>query len=136
MRGGPHNSGVIRFPLASVLLLTWFLAVPAFGAESPVARDEIAHLLDHLEHSACRFYRNGSWYDAAEARAHLDKKYAYLRRKDLVRTAEDFIERAASGSSMSGKPYQVQCAGGESIPSARWLTEELRRYRKSRRAQE
>lgn len=34
---------------------------------------EVTYLLNYLEQSNCRFERNGSWYDAHEARAHLEK---------------------------------------------------------------
>lgn len=100
------------------------------GDPSPTARAEVAHLLNYLEHSGCRFYRNGAWYGAADARAHLEKKYDYVLRKGLVANAEDFITKAASGSSMSGEPYRVQCEGGKPTLSAPWLNDELLRYRR------
>lgn len=61
-------------------------------------------MLSFVEDSGCTFIRNGSEYPAAEARAHLQKKLDYLERKDLVASSEDFIERAATQSSLSGKP--------------------------------
>lgn len=107
--------------------------VPAMGAGPDAkARAEIAHLLDHLEQSGCEFYRNGEWRSAKDAREHLATKYEYLLKKGWVRTAEDFIARAGSESSVSGKPYQVRCAGSRPVPSAEWLRSELRRYRSSR----
>ena len=56
-----------------------------------------------MKTAAALFIRNGSEYPAAEARAHLQKKLDYLERKDLVASSEDFIERAATQSSLSGK---------------------------------
>ncbi|EOZ0481116.1 DUF5329 family protein [Pseudomonas aeruginosa] len=52
------------------------------------------------------------------------------RSKDLVASSEDFIERAATQSSLSGKPYQVRCAG-QTRNSADWLNQELRRLRQA-----
>jgi hypothetical protein len=101
----------------------------AFAAEDARTHDEVAHLLDFLDHSGCQFNRNGTWYDAHKARAHLEEKYAYLQKRDLVPSAQAFIERAASTSSMSGKPYQVRCGTAEPVPSGRWLGDELQRYR-------
>ena len=69
-----------------------------------------------------------SCYSAAEARAHLQTKLDYLQHRDRINSAEDFIARAGSTSSLSGKPYQVNCAGKEQL-SADWLTEELLRLR-------
>jgi len=106
------------------------LACPAaFAAEDARTHDEVAHLLDFLGHSGCQFKRNGTWYDADKARDHLQDKYVYLLKRDLVPNAQAFIERAAATSSMSGKPYEVKCGTGQPVPSARWLGDELQRYR-------
>ncbi|MGV8375610.1 DUF5329 family protein [Pseudomonas aeruginosa] len=53
-----------------------------------------------------------------------------MERKDLVASSEDFIERAATQSSLSGKPYQVRCAT-QTRNSADWLNQELRRLRQA-----
>ncbi|AXQ31650.1 hypothetical protein D0B54_06480 [Solimonas sp. K1W22B-7] len=112
-------------------LLALLLAVsPAWAAELPApAAAEIGRLLDALETSGCRFNRNGSWYPAADARGHLAKKVDYLRDKGLLASAEDFITRAGTGSSVSGKPYQVQCGTQPAQSSADWLRGQLRRLR-------
>ncbi len=47
----------------------------------------------------------------------------------LVQTTEQFIERAASGSSMSGKPYLVKCGNGAPVQSGEWLRTELKDLR-------
>ncbi len=112
-----------------------FLLLPGFACAaepSPIVRQEIAHLLQYLGNSGCQFKRNDSWYSSAEAVVHLDKKYQYLLRKDLVASAEDFIARAASESSTSGKPYQVKCGTNGAVPSSAWLKSELAKYRKGR----
>jgi hypothetical protein len=112
------------------LLLGLLFASAAYAATpSPAARAEIDHLLGRLERSGCEFFRNGRWYPARDARAHLERKYRYLLDKGLVATADDFITLAGSQSSMSGRPYQVRCGSTAAVPSAEWLTEELRRYR-------
>jgi len=97
----------------------------AHAAPSDTARREIAGLIGALEGSSCRFQRNGSWHDAPEARAHLQRKYDYLLKKDKVDTAEQFIERAASQSSMSGKPYRIACPGQPEQTAAVWFTARL-----------
>jgi hypothetical protein len=105
-------------------------SVPAWA--EPRTGDEVQHLLDYLGRSGCQFNRNGDWHDARAARDHLQEKYDYLKKRDLVPDAQAFIERAASKSSMSGKPYQVRCGNGQPVPSARWLGDELARYRAAR----
>lgn len=86
--------------------------------------------MDALSTSGCRFQRNGSWHGTAEARAHLQRKYNYLLKKDKVDSAEQFIDRAASRSSMSGRAYRVKCGSIEQDASA-WFKSQLERLRDS-----
>lgn len=102
------------------------------AAPSEAARREIAGLIGALDGSSCRFQRNGSWHDATEARAHLQRKYDYLLKKDKVDTAEQFIERAASQSSMSGRPYRIACPGQPEQTAAAWFGARLQALRKPR----
>ena len=113
----------------SALLLAAALHGAAFAAPEPKAQAEIAHLLDYVATPGCRFNRNGSWHEGAEAKSHLQKKYDYLVKRNLVTNAESFIAGAATESSMSGKPYQVKCGGGKAVASGPYLTEELKRFR-------
>ncbi len=112
-------------------LLLGLGAAPAVQAASlpDTARQEIAQLLGRLEASGCQFSRNGSWYSAKEARGHLQKKLDYLVDKGQVESAEQFIERAASKSSMSGKAYAVQCPSAPAQESAAWLGAQLKLLR-------
>ncbi len=128
-RGTP----VIRIVLALVALSLGVASMAA--APSPDAKREIDHLLDHLGQSGCEFNRNGTWYGAAAARSHLQMKLEYLSRRGLVSTAEEFINRAASVSSASGKPYQVRCGGGDAVASKRWFQAELLRFREEQAAE-
>jgi len=105
----------------SVLALALIAPGLALAAPTDSARREIAGLIGALDGSNCRFQRNGSWHDAAEARAHLQRKYDYLLKKDKLDTAEQFIERAASQSSMSGKPYRIACPGQPEQTAAVWF---------------
>ncbi|MEG0149301.1 MAG: DUF5329 domain-containing protein [Comamonas sp.] len=99
------------------------------AAPSAQAQQEIAHLQDYLKNSGCEFQRNGSWHSSVQARDHLQKKYDYLVKKDLLQSAEDFIARAATESSISHKAYEVRCAGKAVEPASSWLQAELKRYR-------
>lgn len=115
----------------ALLLLTLIAFWPAaYSVELPQsALSEIDQLLGSLGGSDCRFYRNGRWYSASDAQAHLTKKYEYLRKKKLLGSAEDFITGAGTESSRSGQPYQVQCGQEDAVPSAVWLQAALRRLR-------
>ena len=111
-------------PLLGLALLTVASAAPP-----AIAQTEINYLLGSIESSGCEFYRNGSWYDSKRAQAHLRDKYQMLAAADQISTAEDFIEKAATKSSLSGRPYQVRCGGGEAVTSNQWLRAVLARYR-------
>ncbi len=124
-------TGKKKGPRAIFLIAVLISGILSQATAASVTDVEIGHLLGYLERSGCEVYRNGSWYSASDARAHLEKKYRYLFDRGLVDTTEDFIDRAATASSMSGKPYQVKCDGREQVPSAEWLTTELQRLRRA-----
>ncbi|TXS96186.1 hypothetical protein FV139_01380 [Parahaliea maris] len=79
---------------------------------------EIDHLLQFVATSGCTFHRNGTDHSAADAADHLRLKYR--RAGKYVGSAEQFIDRLASESSWTGKPYTVTCAG-VTQPSGEWL---------------
>jgi hypothetical protein len=106
------------------------LAQSAIAGAEGQARQEVTYLLGSVASSHCQFNRNGSWYEGEEARAHLQKKFDYLDKRNMAPTAELFIERGASTSSTSGKPYQIRCPGAAPVDSATWLSAQLARYRK------
>ena len=101
----------------------------ATAAPDETVRREIEYLLTRLGTSGCEFFRNGGWHDAERARRHIERKYAWLVKRDLVASAEQFIERAATQSSRSGEPYLVRCPDQAAVPSAVWLQEELAKHR-------
>ena len=112
-------------------LLALLMNAPPLYAEplSPAARGEIEVLLSRLAASDCQFKRNGRWHTAVEAQVHLRRKLDYLVDKGAVASAEQFIERAASQSSMSGQAYQVKCGSQAPAASGAWLRAELQRLR-------
>ncbi len=113
--------------LSRWLVLALVLAAPLTGAETATAEAEIDHLITAIGESGCTFVRNGKRHSAAEARDHIRMKYR--RGKRYASTTELFIERLASKSSMSKKPYWMECPGDDPVPSGDWLKAELERYR-------
>ncbi len=87
---------------------------------------EIQYLLQFIGNADCSFIRNNNTYSSMEAKAHIEKKYAYAQRR--IQVTEDFIGLTATKSSISGRPYLVRCHGVEYC-SAQWLTSELQRFR-------
>ena len=102
----------------------------ATAAPPTVAQGEVEYLLSAVAGSGCEFYRNGEWYDSQKASAHLRDKYNALAALGRAATAMDFIEEAATKSSMSGRPYLIRCAGGAPVTTNQWLREALERYRR------
>jgi Family of unknown function (DUF5329) len=111
------------------LFLGLTLLPVALAAPPAVAQMEINYLLGSIETSGCEYYRNGTWYDSKKAQAHLRYKYEMLAARGQINTTEDFIEKAATKSSLSGQPYEIRCSGGEAVRTNQWLHEVLARYR-------
>lgn len=111
------------------LRLTFVFLLVFMGNLSHAAdNEEINYLLSYLGDSGCTFIRNGSEHRAQEARDHLEMKYNHA--KGRIKTAEDFIDKLASQSSLSRKPYEVRCADVQ-LPSKQWLDEALAFHRAS-----
>jgi hypothetical protein len=118
----------MRTALALLLLLV--ATAGAVAAPPPIqVRAEIDALMAGLQASGCEFNRNGSWYRAPEAKAHLLKKLNYLQGRTTIASTEQFIELAASKSSMSGRPYLVRCADSAPVESRVWLMHRLKSLR-------
>ena len=134
MRGSRQHGDAIRVGRAipAILLCAALLTAGASswaGAPSTEARAEIEQLLAFVAKSGCKFNRNGTWYASPEASAHLAKKGRYLEDRGQIASAEDFIAKAATKSSVTGKPYTVRCGSEPAIASDEWLMAELRRFR-------
>jgi hypothetical protein len=71
------------------------------------------------------FIRNGSEYDATKAAEHLRRKLDYAGKR--IQTADQFIDKLATGSSMTGKPYRIRFKDGHSVESAVYFREQLRK---------
>ena len=111
----------------TLLLLLLLLSVSSYAADEVPA--EIDYLLQSIGNSECTFIRNGERHDAEEAEQHLRMKYSKARR--FAPSSEKFIERLASKSYLSKKPYFIECPGQEQVPSGDWLMQRLEEYRAS-----
>ena len=107
----------------SYLLL---LVLLSGNAASASENEEIQYLLSFISASDCVFIRNGDEHPAQEASEHLEMKYNYA--KGRIHTAEDFIDKIASKSSLSRRQYTVRC-DEVIIPTKRWLDNALESHR-------
>ena len=116
--------------LFTVLLLTSLAASgDGPGQQSENTESAIQLLLKHVADSGLTFIRNSDRHDAFDAAEHMNSKYEYFR--DKIKTPEDFIERCASKSLLSGKPYLVVLENGEEVRTDDWLLRALTNYRRS-----
>ena len=111
--------------------LSFFIVVFALLQSSALFADdedpEIDHLLEAIGGSECVFIRNGTRHSAEKAEEHLRMKYNRGRR--YATSAEAFIDRLASKSSMTRKLYMMECPGVEAEPSGEWLMRRLEEFR-------
>ncbi|MGB2816157.1 MAG: DUF5329 family protein [Burkholderiaceae bacterium] len=105
-----------------VLLAAVLLAAAGAGAAQSID-PAVAGLLRSVETSGCQMERNGELHDAKAAAEHLRTK---LERSGYPGMNPDlFIDRVASGSSVSGRPYRVICPGKPAVDSRVWLRARL-----------
>lgn len=92
------------------------------------AKDEnakIEELIARIEKlDGAVFIRNGDDYDAKTAAKFLRGKWNM--HKGEIKTAADFIAKAATGSSTSGKPYLIRFKDGVQTECGAFLSAELK----------
>ncbi len=98
---------------------------------SPAAKQEIHGLLHAVGSSGCEFIRGGTPHAGAKAQTHLFLKYEYLEARDQLKSAEDFIAKAATRSSMTGEAYAIRCAGAGQMASEEWMKAKLKVMRQA-----
>lgn len=109
-------------------MLLVMLASFSFSALA-ATQDEIDHLLSFVGATDCRYERNGTMHNGAEAVKHIIKKYHYYL--DDIESTEDFIQYSATKSNLSGKYYLVHCSNHPPVKSQDWLLKELSDFRAS-----
>lgn len=115
----------VRSLVAGILLV---LATPLAAAAPDARADaEIRHLVDFIAASGCQFIRNGDAHESKAAAEHLLMKYG--KAKSRLTTAEQFIDKVASRSYLTGNEYRVRCPGKPEIASGSWLGAELQTWR-------
>ncbi|WP_312952203.1 YfeK family protein [Superficieibacter sp.] len=94
------------FCLVAALLMTF----PAFAKLNAHEEARINAMLDALaQKKDLVFVRNGDAHNCDEAVSHLRLKLGNTRNR--IDTAEQFIDKVASSSSITGKPYIVKIPG-------------------------
>lgn len=110
-----------------VLLLGLLLPVSATGQTALAPeRKKIDVLIQQVgELKDAKFVRNGSTYEVSTAVRFLRGKWE--ANDSAVKTARDFIDKVASASGTSGKPYLIRFKDGREIKSRDFLLAELKK---------
>jgi hypothetical protein len=121
---------------SSILSLA-FLLFLAFGtaqvlhaqSAAPNERQKIEALIKFVsEMNGAKFVRNGSTYDAKAAATFLRLKWG--ANDSEVKTARDFIDKIATLSGTSGKPYVIRFEDGSEMTSRDVLLAALNKIQK------
>ncbi|MHC4549632.1 MAG: DUF5329 family protein [Planctomycetota bacterium] len=94
-------------------------------AGPPTERERIVALIAAVTAADVTFLRNDVEHDAAAAAAHLRGKWKRAGGREL--TADQFIDRIASRSSTTGRPYRIRRKDGTVLDAGAWLREQLAR---------
>ena len=116
---------VVQF---TILLIALLITPSILRAQTlPVTETQkIDALIEHVgELKDAKFIRNGSSYEPATAVRFLRGKWN--ANKAEVKTARDFIDKVATKSGTSGKPYLMRYSDGKEIPSREFLLAELKK---------
>lgn len=112
--------------LAAGVLVLWQAAqAGGLPAEEAAKIDALIAVVERLTDAA--FVRNGRAYPSSAAAEFLRRKYRL--KSSTVASAEDFIERVASFSTTTGRPYLIRFSDGREMESAHFFRTELERLR-------
>jgi hypothetical protein len=121
----------IMLALTAALLFAPATRAVARAENLPAAeKQKIETLINQVrELKDAQFLRNGSSYSAENAATFLRRKWQANDSK--VKSARDFIDKVASFSGTSGKPYMIRFTDGREVQSKNYLLAELRRVEDS-----
>jgi len=109
---------------ASLVLIATIASASSEPAISPAERAKIEQLITVVENlSGAHFIRNGKAYDSSTAAKFLRLKWK--DREASVHNAGDFIDKIATRSSMSGRPYLIRFDDGRELSTAAFFRAEL-----------
>ncbi len=113
--------------LSWALFFGMLLPTIAAGQNAPAAeRQKIESLIRQVgDLKDAKFIRNGSTYEVSSAVRLLRGKWDANAAE--VKTARDFIDKVASASGTSGKPYLIRFKDGREIKSREYLLAELQK---------
>ncbi|MFL5328280.1 MAG: DUF5329 family protein [Gemmataceae bacterium] len=117
----------VIIPMFSVGLLC--IAPATAKADEMPEKKKIEALIKHIEGlKDAKFIRNDQEHDAKTAAGFLRSKWE--RNDAQIKTAREFIDKIASTSSTTGKPYLIRFKDGKEYQSGIYLLDELKKIEK------
>ena len=121
----------MRTPLHLATAISIFLSLAPAAADPgdkklAPEKGKIEALIKHVEGLGdAKFVRNDREYVAGTAARFLRGKWESNEAE--IKTARDFVEKAASVSKTSGKPYLIRFKDGKEVKSGEYLLAELKK---------
>jgi hypothetical protein len=118
-------------PVVLAVVLATTCPARARAADKPLSeKEKIEALIKHVEGlKDAVFVRNDTEYDSQVAARFLRGKWE--QREKEIKTARDFIDKVASSSSTTGKPYLLRFKGGREMKGGEYLRAELEKLEKA-----
>jgi hypothetical protein len=112
-----------------VLILSIITNLNSYSNSKLTENQKIDKLIEYVAGlNDATFIRNGSEHTAKEAANHLKRKRDWIG--DDLKTAKQFIEKAATKSSFSGKYYMIKFKDGRKIKNCELLYQKLKEIEK------
>lgn len=129
---GRETAGII----SKFLIFLIFFVASSVWADWNEEEARINFLINEIGQLKGVFIRNGTAHCPREAAAHMTMKMknaiqSWFAPDKEKWTAEMFIEKIASKSSISGQPYQIKFKTGETVNAGDWLRERLKDFEKN-----
>lgn len=117
----------MKFVVAIFLMMGSFVAFGQTQNKKVLTEEQkIDYLINCVEQlKDAVFIRNGISYDASQAASHLRMKRAKAGK--LLKTVDQFIDKVASESSMTGKPYKIKFANSQEIEAREFYKQCLKK---------
>jgi hypothetical protein len=97
--------------------------------QSDIEKKKIEFLLHEIQQlDGAKFWRNGTAYTPKEAVDYLRMKMKW-NDKGPIRSAREFIEKVASKSTITGKPYFIVMADGTKLEAKVFLDQKLSEWK-------
>ncbi len=94
---------------------------PGFAADEKARIEGLITHLAGLKNAG--FIRNGKSYDAKDAAEFLRRKWQAKEKE--IKTAEQFIEKVATFSGTTGRPYKIRFSDGREVKCGDYLKQQL-----------